>query len=85
MVAISKGKEALIRNQFSVHSITNTYMFRGVGYIMQHTPVWLRTYILELVMRVYMTHKIVPWLWARYVEAHSVHGVGCGVFMHKRS
>ena len=37
MAAIYKGKEVLIRNQFSVHSIPNTYMFRGVGYIMQHT------------------------------------------------
>jgi len=47
MVAISKGKKVPIRNQFSVHNITNTYMFRVVGYIMQHTTVWLRKYILE--------------------------------------
>jgi hypothetical protein len=32
MVAIYTGKEVLIRNQFSVHNITNTYIFRGVGY-----------------------------------------------------
>ena len=47
MVAIYKGKEVLIRNQFSVHSIANAYIFRGVGYIMQLTTVWLRAYILE--------------------------------------
>ena len=38
MVAIYKGKEVTTRNQFSVHSIPNTYMFKGVGYITQHYP-----------------------------------------------
>jgi hypothetical protein len=26
-----------------------------------------------------MTHKILPRLWARYVQAHFVHGIGWGV------